>query len=418
MNSNDERSDNGTPLRLDDDGTVLNPRIVARVARLLRWYPREWRERFGDEFDAVLSSALRDGKGSLRLSIDVAREGIVARRENLGWVGKSAPPLERARASVMTIFLSMLGFLASAAALAFYEKGWQRAPALERINRANQIFVHSKANHLFDQLMTSPTAHRLQLATQHSRSGYSKAWKAYESFEARALNALHGSPAGRDFQNAVNHAHFASGVPVILNDVAHGAILLAIVLMVSALTYAVVIAARLRLRADRKRLVVPLVLLNASAIVFVICIISYQAFQNIPLGQPGSDWQMVRWMASGDFRFWPVVIFPLCVVVSIVLAAVGGVKLMRRVDFPTQVIRRQVSLAVLSAGCLGVALISTLSWVVALSDQAPNFLTAKDGGVFGTSFLTVFLVAIVVMIGTAWLVVTRSARCLRSIRTI
>jgi hypothetical protein len=123
-------------------------------------------------------------------------------------------------------------------------------------------------------------------------------------------------------------------------------------------------------------------------------------------------------MLAGNFRFWPVVIFPLCAVASVVLAAVGGVKLLRRVDFPPRMFRLQGSLAVVSAGSLCVVLISTISWVAALSEQAPAFLTSRDGGIFGTSFLPVFIVAIVVMIGTSWLVVTRSARCLRSIRTV
>src|ERR1039458_3546110 len=265
--------------------------------------------------------------------------------------------------------------------------------------------------------MSSPTIHRLQLALNRSPNGRSAAWKTYEKFQNRALDALQSSPAGQAYLHAVRNLHSVSGAPVVLNDVRHGATIAAITLLVSALTYVVVAATRLRWRVDRKRLLVPLVFLSASAAVFVIGIIAYQAFQNIPLGQPGSEWMTVKWMLAGNFRFWPVVIFPLCVVVTVVLAAVGGVKLMRRVDFPPRVFRRQGSLAVVSAGCLGVVLISTLSWVAALSEQAPDFLTAKDGGVSGTPFLPVFLVAIVVMIGASWLVVTRSARCLRSIRT-
>ena len=123
MSSKDKGSNRGARFGIDEDGVVIDPRIMARAARLLRWYPREWRERYGDEFEAVLSSSLSDGKGSFRLSFNVAREGMVARLEDLGWVGTSASPLERARASVMTIFLSMLAFLSSAAVLAFYDKG-------------------------------------------------------------------------------------------------------------------------------------------------------------------------------------------------------------------------------------------------------------------------------------------------------
>lgn len=418
MTANDEGSNVGTRFGIDEDGIVLNPRIMARVARLLRWYPRAWRERYGDEFEAVLSSSLGDGKGSFRLSLNVAREGMVARAESLGFVGNTAPPLERARASVMTVFLGMLGFLSSAAVLAFYDKGWQRAPVLESMNKAGGIFGHSKAVRVYDQLMSSATYRRLQLAANHSHNGNSAAWKVFEKYQTRALDALHRSPAGQAFQHVEHNLHFVSGAPVVLNDVGHGATCVAIALLVSALTFVVVAATRLRWRVDRERPLVPLTLLSVSAIAFVIGIVAYQAFQNIPLGQPGSEWMTVKWMLAGNFRFWPVVIFPLCAMVSVVLAAVGGVKLLRRVEFPPRMFRLQGSLAVVSAGCLGVVLIATVSWVTALSEQAPDFLTSKDGGVFGTSFLPVFLVAMVVMIGTSWLVVTRSARCLRSVRSV
>ncbi|HEY1763007.1 MAG TPA: hypothetical protein VGG17_10470 [Acidimicrobiales bacterium] len=120
---------------------------------------------------------------------------------------------------------------------------------------------------------------------------------------------------------------------------------------------------------------------------------------------------------DGNFRFWPVVAFPLCVAATIVFALIGGAKLIRRVDFPTRTYRLQGSLAIAAGGCLAIVLLSTLSWVATLCVQAPDFLLAKDGGVLGTSFLPLFLVAMVVMIGTSWMVVTGSTRCLRSLRS-
>ena len=50
-----------------------------RVARLLRWYPADWRARYGDEMAALLHDALADGRGGPRLSLNVAREGLAAR---------------------------------------------------------------------------------------------------------------------------------------------------------------------------------------------------------------------------------------------------------------------------------------------------------------------------------------------------
>ena len=51
----------------------------ARVRALLRWYPAAWRERHGDEFGALLEDAIDGGRDGLRLSLDVARSGIVER---------------------------------------------------------------------------------------------------------------------------------------------------------------------------------------------------------------------------------------------------------------------------------------------------------------------------------------------------
>jgi hypothetical protein len=146
-----------------------------------------------------------------------------------------------------------------------------------------------------------------------------------------------------------------------------------------------------------------------SAVLFVFGEIAYQADQKIPLGQPRSEWTTLKWiLLDGNYRFWPVVVFPVCTAVSIALAIIGGVKLVRRVDFGPRLYRLQGSLAVMAAGCLSVVLVSTLSWAATLYVQAPDFLTSRDQGVLSTSFLPVFLVAIVVMIEASWLVVTHA----------
>ena len=418
MNSADEDAQFEITGRVRDEGPSIDPRIAARVSRLLRWYPIDWRQRYGDEFEAVLASSLSDGKGGFRLSLDVAREGVATKLESAGFVGRSAPALERARASVTTVFAAILGFLAAAAALAFYGKGWQRTPVLESIDKASRIFGRSKAYHVMHHTMSDSTYRKLQLAANRSQNGNSAAWKAFERYQTRAMDALQNSPAGRVFQTVVHHTHVASGAPVVFNDIGHVATVVAIALLALALILVTAAAVRDQWQVNRRRLLVPLGFLSTSAAIFVLGAIAYQAFQNIPLGQPGSEWWTVKSLFDGNFRFWPVVVFPLCAAAAIVFAVVGGVKLMRRVDFPPRMYRLQGSLAVAAAGCLGVVLVSTLSWVATLCVQAPEFLTSKDGGVFGTSFLPVFLVAMVIMIGASWLVVAGSARCLRSVRSV
>ena len=99
MSTTDGDVDPETPSTPPEDVEV-DRRSTVRVARLLRWYPSDWRDRYGDEFESVLSCSLRDGKGGLRLSVDVAREGMATRLEGAGFLGRVAPPLKRARAAI------------------------------------------------------------------------------------------------------------------------------------------------------------------------------------------------------------------------------------------------------------------------------------------------------------------------------
>jgi uncharacterized membrane protein YeaQ/YmgE (transglycosylase-associated protein family) len=106
------------------------------VARLLRWYPSDWRARYGDEFEAMLYSTLNAGKGGVRLSLDVAKEGLIARVIGSGVVGTMAPPLKRARASVAEIFVGIVGFLVAATVLSHYVERWREFPTSTAVNRA------------------------------------------------------------------------------------------------------------------------------------------------------------------------------------------------------------------------------------------------------------------------------------------
>ena len=63
---------------------LVNPRTPERrVARLLGWYPRRWRERHGEPLAELLHDAIADGRDGPRLSLDVAREGVGERLRSL-----------------------------------------------------------------------------------------------------------------------------------------------------------------------------------------------------------------------------------------------------------------------------------------------------------------------------------------------
>jgi hypothetical protein len=62
-----------------------------RAARLLRWYPRAWRERYGAEFAELLISDISERPRSRVRTLDVARGGVVARLAAAGLTGFRSP---------------------------------------------------------------------------------------------------------------------------------------------------------------------------------------------------------------------------------------------------------------------------------------------------------------------------------------
>ena len=62
-----------------------------RAARLLRWYPRAWRDRYGEEFTELLISDIGERPRSAGRGFDVARGGLVARLTAAGLAGRPLP---------------------------------------------------------------------------------------------------------------------------------------------------------------------------------------------------------------------------------------------------------------------------------------------------------------------------------------
>jgi hypothetical protein len=73
------------------DGDGDGDGAIQRAERLLRWYPRPWRDRYGAEFTELLVSEISERPRSLRRSLDVARGGIRARLADAGLTGFPLP---------------------------------------------------------------------------------------------------------------------------------------------------------------------------------------------------------------------------------------------------------------------------------------------------------------------------------------
>jgi hypothetical protein len=97
-----------------------------RAYRLMRWYPREWRSRYGEEFHELLVADMVERPRSVRRAVDVVKSGLLARLATTGLAGQPVDP-----ARLPTRALRSLGAVAcafSVLALAIWAQvtiGWQ-----------------------------------------------------------------------------------------------------------------------------------------------------------------------------------------------------------------------------------------------------------------------------------------------------
>ncbi len=82
---------------------------ATRARRLARWYPREWRDRHGEEFCALLEDDLCDRPRSGARLVDVARCGLAQRVVATGLASELPAPLQ-ARRSLGWLAASVLAF--------------------------------------------------------------------------------------------------------------------------------------------------------------------------------------------------------------------------------------------------------------------------------------------------------------------
>ena len=97
-----------------------------RAARLLRWYPRDWRSRYGDEFAELLIADISERPASWRRNADVAISGVLARLIPTGLTGHAIDPADQVRASLASLGYLLGVFLSLGVALwAQLTIGWQ-----------------------------------------------------------------------------------------------------------------------------------------------------------------------------------------------------------------------------------------------------------------------------------------------------
>jgi hypothetical protein len=80
------------------------------IRALLRLYPRAWRDRYGDELAGLIFQASEQPRPSLRLTADVAAEGIRERLRAVGVLGTDLTHRDRTQSGVMVVMWSWMLF--------------------------------------------------------------------------------------------------------------------------------------------------------------------------------------------------------------------------------------------------------------------------------------------------------------------
>jgi len=94
--------------------------------RLLRWYPRAWRERYGEEFAELLIAEWSERPRCTRRTADVMASGLVARLSDAGLTRGLSDGPAQARASLAALICSLAAFLALGVSMwAQLTIGWQ-----------------------------------------------------------------------------------------------------------------------------------------------------------------------------------------------------------------------------------------------------------------------------------------------------
>ncbi|MDQ1685762.1 MAG: hypothetical protein QOC82_2499 [Frankiaceae bacterium] len=83
----------------------------ARAQRLLRAYPRIWRQRYGDEFAALLTDDIAERPRCWRRDLNVVRSGLTAR---IAAAGLGSGPVRDSSATAATVLAAMFVFVAGA----------------------------------------------------------------------------------------------------------------------------------------------------------------------------------------------------------------------------------------------------------------------------------------------------------------
>jgi hypothetical protein len=111
--------------------TDTSDAAAKRAKRLLRFYPRGWRARYGEEFTQLLIDDMSERPRSVARTADVVRTGLLARVASTGLAGDTLEPQQQIRSGLAAVGCALIAFLAFGVAIwSQLTIGWQwSAPA-------------------------------------------------------------------------------------------------------------------------------------------------------------------------------------------------------------------------------------------------------------------------------------------------
>ena len=93
----------------------------------LKWYPRSWRDRYGDDFALYLQDRYGDGPVPIAARLSMIRSGSIERLRTGGIVGTSVDTDMRIRGASLLVLLAWGVFVVAGSAFAKYSEHWPLA---------------------------------------------------------------------------------------------------------------------------------------------------------------------------------------------------------------------------------------------------------------------------------------------------
>ena len=106
-----------------------------RYERLIRWYPREWRARYGGEMTALLEDSYATASDvPVRVRLGLVGRGLAERARTAGFIGSALEPTQELRDGAILVLCGWPLFLIAGAVFGkFADNWWIGTPAVERL---------------------------------------------------------------------------------------------------------------------------------------------------------------------------------------------------------------------------------------------------------------------------------------------